>query len=252
MAYDAKHWFWSLLNLTLVVAVLLGAVALKALYRYQGSLYPSRTINVSATGEAVAVPDIAQFSFSVVTEGESPEDVARENTLIMNAAIDFVKKQGVEDEDIKTSGYNLAPRYEYDRNRRQSFITGYTLTQTVSVKIRDFAKIGEILGALPGFGINQVSSLSFDIDDPDKLLNEAREEAFNKAREKAETMAEQNGVKIKRVVTFFESQGGYPPIPVYREAAFGMGGDFATAPAPSVEPGSQELTVNVSVTYEIR
>jgi uncharacterized protein YggE len=246
-----KNWFWRLINALLVVAVLLGLSSMAALYKYQKSLYPARTVTVSAEGKTTVTPDIATLSFSVVSEGRDPGRLSGDNTKKMNAAIDFMKMQGVEAKDIKTAGYNLSPRYEYDEDRRTTFISGYTLSQTVMVKVRDFSKIGAMLGALPGLGINQIGSLSFDIEDQDVFLNAAREEAFAKARAKAKAMAKQNGARIKRVVTFSESQGGYYPRPVFE--AYGKGAaDLAAVPAPSIEPGSQEVTVNVTVVYEIR
>ena len=244
-----KDWFWLLLNIVLVVVVLAGLASLKALYRYSKSLPASRTITVSAEGKTVVLPDIASFYFSVVNEGSDPEKIAEKNNVVINEALGFVKEEGVEDKDIKTTGYDLSPRYEYDEKRKTSFISGYRLTQTVTVKIRDFTKISKILGVLPGFGINQIGSLSFSVDEPDVYLNEAREQAFKKARAKAEAMARQNGTKIKRVVTFSEFGGGYPPIPIFAKAEIGgFGGDVV---APRIEPGSQEVAVNVSVTYEI-
>ncbi len=249
---NLKNWFWGLLNGVLAVAILLGLFGLQALYKYQRSLYSARTISVSAVGEANVAPDVAALSFSVVSEGENPEEIAVENNEIINEAIDFVKSEGVEAKDIRTTGYNLSPRYEYDEKLRRSFIVGYTLTQTVQVKVRDFEKVGAILGKLPELGINQIGSLQFDIDDPEVYLNRARKEAFEKARVKAELMAGQNGVKLRRVVNFSEYQSGPPvPLPYYSEAAFGRGGDVALS-APKIEPGSQEVTVTVSVTYEIK
>jgi len=246
-----NNLFWKLVNAALAVAVLMGLSGMVALYRYQKSLYPARTVVVSAEGKTTVTPDIATLSFSVVSEGKDPGKLSVDNTEKMNAAIAFMKERGVEEKDIKTAGYNLSPRYEYDEDRRSSFISGYILTQTVVVKVRDFSKIGTMLGALPGLGVNQVGSLSFDIEDQDAYLNVAREEAFDKAHAKAKTMAKQNGTRIKRVVTFSESQGGYYPRAVFE--SYGKGGaDIAAAPAPSIEPGSQEVTVNVTVVYEIR
>lgn len=244
----AKEWFWLLLNLVLVVAVLAGLLAIKTLFRLDDSLMPARTITVSADGKTTVSPDIASVSFSVVSEGADPDKISAANSQKINSAIDFVKSQGVDEKDIKTAGYNLAPKYEYDKDKRTTFISGYTLTQTVFLKIRDFSKIGKILGALPGLGINQIGSLNFDIENPDKYLNDARQQAFDKAFAKAKAMAEQNHVGLSRVVTFSESHGGYPyPVPMYGAASVGIG---AITP-PMIEPGSQEVTVNVSVVYEI-
>jgi len=248
MNLSSKNLFWSLVNLTLILVIIFGVKGLV----YKSFYKTDRTITVSAEGKVAVSPDIASVSFSVVSQGKDPELVQGENTEKMNTTIDFIKSQGIETKDIKTVNYNLAPQYDYGTKNfpvLRPEIVGYTLTQTVLVKIRDLSKVAPILGGLPGQGINQIESVSFDIDDPDRYLNEARREAFLKARAKAEVMAEQNGVRIRRVVTFSENQGG--PIP-YFERSLGVGGAPDVLPAPQIEPGTQEVTVQVSVTYEIR
>ena len=246
-----KELLWPAVVLVLIVAAVLGIVAVKSLYRYQASLQVARTITVSGTAKTAAIPDIATFNFSVVSEGKEPAKISDENAKKINKAIDYVKSQSVDAKDIKTSGYNLQPKYEYDEKFRRSWISGYTLTQTVDLKIRNFDKISPILASLPSMGINQISSLSFSIDNQDQYLELARKEAFDKAYKKAKEMARQNHVRLGKVVTFYESGNNNYPTPYYAKAeAFGMGGDSIAA--PSIEAGSQELTVNVSVTYEIR
>lgn len=221
--------------------------------RYGKSLYPARVINVSAEGKVVVSPDIANLSFSVVSQGKDPEKLQNDNNVKINNALDFIKGEGVESKDIKTADYNLSPNYRYEPKTGISSIDGYTLSQTILVKIRNLEKAGKILAGLAPRGINQIGGLNFSIEDPDKFLNEARKEAFEKALAKAEAMAEQNNMKVKGVVTFNEYGGGYPG-PIYMRAeALGKGGDSAPMPLPpSIEPGSQEVTVQVNVTYEIR
>ena len=102
---NAKNWLWPLLNGLLAVAVLLGLVGLKTLWRYGASLPPARTISVSAEGKTTVIPDIATLSFSVVTEGKDPEKVVTENTQKMNVALDVIKKEGLDSKDIKTTNY---------------------------------------------------------------------------------------------------------------------------------------------------
>ncbi len=247
-----KKYFWSVLNLLLIVLVILGVFSIGALRRYIDSAPSNRTISVSAEGKTVVVPDIAKINFSVVTEGIDTVKISEENIKKMNEAIEFVKAEGIESKDIQTAGYNLSPKYEYDESKKKSFISGYTLTQTVYIKIRDFSKISSILGALPGFGINDISSLSFDVENQDDSLRVARDQAFEKAFAKAKEMAKKNGVRIKRVITFTEYLNNYP---LYTKSmSYGIGGGMAaeSAPAPSIEPGSQEVAVNVSITYEIK
>jgi len=246
-----KKYFWAILDILLIVLVILGVFSVSALRHYSDSTPSSRTISVSAEGKTVVTPDIAKINFSVVTEGSDTVKISEENIKKMNKAIDFVKSQGIEAKDIQTAGYNLSPRYEYNEDTRKTFISGYILTQTIYVKIRDFSKISGILGALPGLGVNDISSLSFSVENQDASLKIARDQAFEKAFAKAEEMAKMNGVRIKRVVTFSDYQNNYP---IYAKTmSYGVGGGAVaeSAPAPSIEPGSQEVTVNVSVTYEI-
>lgn len=248
---QSKNWFWIILNGLMVILIVLGLFAAKALWGYGRSVYPSRVVSVNAEGKVVVSPDVANLSFSVITEDKDPEKIQNENNAKINTALDFVKGEGVDAKDIKTSGYNLSPRYEYDEKTRRSFISGYTLVQNITVKIRDLSKTGKIIGGLPSRGINEITSLSFSIEDQDKFLNDARQEAFDKARAKAEAMAKQNRVRIKRVITFSEVTGGYPGPIIYAEAGYGKGGALGAPVPPRIEPGSQEVTVQVSVVYEI-
>ena len=245
---NARGLFWWILNLLLFVLIVVGFEWGKVLRR-QGDTLPGRTVSVSAEGRAVVVPDIARLMYSVVSEGEDPAVLQTQNTEKMNRAIEFLTQYGVRERDIQTTGYNLSPRYDYDRFTGVSSIYGYTLNQTVTVKVRDFEMVGPILGNLPSLGVNRIDSFSFTVDDPERHLDAARAQAFAEARKKAEAMAEANGARIGKVVTFSESGGGMPPpYPMFARG----GADLAVQEAPRIEPGSEELTISVTVTYELR
>lgn len=249
-----KYYFWLLLDAFLAVAVVgLLFFVFPMVDKYKDLLYPARNMTVSAEGKTLVSPDIATTSFSVVSRGQDPEELTRKNNELVSEAINFVKSQGVEAKDIRTTGYNLSPDYVYDEKTRRSYISGYTITQTVTVKIRDLSKVGKILGGLPELGINQISGVNFSVDEPEKYLAEAREKAFRAVREKAEAMAKVNGVKLGKVLNVSEYQGR-PVYPYYAksETAFGTGGGDIVMSAPTIEPGSEEVTVSVTVNYELR
>lgn len=247
-----KAWFWVILNVVLVLVGLFVIVSGKAIWWQSAAMAPARTISVAADAKVSIVPDIATLSFSVVSQGADPVKLQTDNNTKVNDAIDFVKAQGVDDKDVKTSDYNLSPNYVWNQKTSRSTIDGYTLNQTVTVKVRDLKKVSVILGGLPSKGINQIGGVNFSVDDQDKYLNLAREEAFAKARAKAKEMAKYSGAHIGRVVTFSENGGGYPyPMYYAKEMSVGMGGDAQVPPAPNIQPGSQEVTVNVNVVYEI-
>jgi uncharacterized protein len=261
------------LGASIVVAVLALAVSLFSyalsygdyVKSYGKSIQPSSFRSFSATGEGkvVAIPDVAQFTFSVITEGD--KDIAglqKKNVDLANKAIDFVKGNGVAAKDVKTEGYNLEPRYQYfNCNHPESSVTpcpppeivGYKITQTVLVKVRDFGKIGNILGGVVVNGANNVSGLSFTVDDPTDLQNQARAEAIAKAKVRAEAVAEAGGFKLGQLLGIDEGYNPYPPMYARAYDAVGMGGaETKSVPAPTIEPGSQEITVNVTLRYEIQ
>lgn len=245
-----KRWFWVALNIMLASVSVALLASVRPISRYGDSLVSSRVFYVSAEGKAIVSPDIANLSFSVVSEGKDPVVLQEDNNKKMRAAQDHVKAQGVDEKDIKTAQYDLQPRYEYDEKTRRSFISGYMLTQTVFVKVRDIGKVAAILAGLPGRGINQIGSISFDVDDPDKYLAEARNEAFQKARAKAEEMVRANGLRLGRIMNISES-GGPRPYPVFYGAGKG-GAELAAPTPPPIQPGTQEVTVQVSVAYELK
>ncbi len=218
--------------------------------------YPTHNISVSAVGKSVAKPDVAKFSFSVIAEGKDTKVISDEANTKITKAIDLLKSKGIDAKDIQTTEYNLSPVYSQPVGMVYSgtyvpTIAKYSLTQTVQVKIRNFDLISEIMGSLAPLGINRVSSLSFSIDDPETYRAVARAEAIEKAQKKAEAMAQALGVSLGNVVNVSE----YSQEPSNYGIMEGKGG-VMSAPlmpvAPTIEAGSQDVTVNVNITYELK
>lgn len=214
------------------------------------------TISVSDTGEVFAKPDLAVVSFSVVNEAVTVSEAMTENTEKMNAVIDFIKKQGIEDKDLKTTSFNIYPRYEWRRGTvclyppcpgQKRVLVGYEIRQSLKVKIRDMAKIGDIIQGAADSGANQLGDLSFIIDKQDELKKQAREQAIEKAKTKAEELASQLDVRLVRITNFSES--GIAPYPYLAER--GLGGTEAV-PSLQIETGENEISVTVTITYEIQ
>ena len=204
------------------------------------------TIAISAEGKVTARPDIASISVGVMTEKKTVADAQKENTAKMTAIIAKIKTFGVADEDIKTTNYSIYPQYDWIDNRQVE--RGFQVTENVDVKVRDLSKIGEVLAAVGELGANQVGGVNFTIDEPEELRQQARLKGLEAAKLKAQALADAAGVKLGRVVGFSESESYSPPV-YYRDVAQGLGGGAAAA--PSIESGSQDVIVNVSVMYEI-
>ncbi|MBI2448014.1 SIMPL domain-containing protein [Candidatus Microgenomates bacterium] len=255
-----KKYYSAIAIIVIGIITLSIAVASFAYYvSTQRNNLPS--FSVSGVGKSVFTPDIAQFNFSVISSGDQNKDVAKlqkDNAEKINRAIDYIKKNGVDSKDIKTSGYNLNPEYEYYDCSENGVcpppaITGYRIEQTVEVKIRDFSKVGEILNGVVKNGANSVSGLYFTIEDKEKVENEARGKAMESAREKALFMAKSGGFRLGKLVSVYEDNY---PVPMYAAEGLGRGGDGvetdATSPSSSIEPGSTEVAITVNLTYEIR
>jgi len=252
------------LGVAIIITLFLFAwSAMSYVKTYSNTIDPGsfRSFTASGEGKVVAVPDIARFTFSVITQGGT--DIAslqKNNVERTNKVTSFIKSQGVKDEDIKTESYNLIPRYTrcqpiyspegLTRECPPAEITGYEIRQTVSVKIRDFGKISTILGGVVDNGANNVSGLNFTIDDTAELQNEARAEAIAKAQARAKETARAAGFRLGKLLSIDDNY--YQPIPFYAREEAGFGGDATTTKiTPQIEPGSEEIVVNVTLRYAI-
>lgn len=247
--------------LLLVASVFVAFLAFDAMRTAFTPLPPmGNVISVEGTGTVTAIPDVARVTFSVREEAESAADAQDAAAEKVNTALDLLDEFNVEEKDVKTTSYNVSPRYSraqpcfngYCPEYEQTVI-GYTTSQTVSVTVRDTEQVGAVLSALGSAGVSNLSGPSFTIDDPDALYEEAREKAISEARTKAKTLAKDLGVRLVRVTGFWENDGYRYPY-AFEEKAYSLGGDGAmTAPAiPQLPVGENEVSVTVSVSYEIR
>ncbi len=238
---------------------LLAVAALAYTYQYSQFInkqYPTRTFSVEGVGDIDTTPDVAKFSVSVVTEGgRNVAEVQRLNAEKMNKINAYLKEQGIDKKDLKTAQYNVTPRYDYPNCVSgvpcpAPTISGYTLSQTLDVKVRDTEKLGDLLSGVVDKGANNVSDVRFVIDDDEEAKAEARAEAIEKANKKAKAIAKASGFRVGKLVSIYESN--YLP----QDGGYGMGGAaemnmVKSSVPPTIEPGTQSTKVQVSLTYEI-
>jgi len=251
-----------------VLAVYVAALAVNAVKsnKYIGrDAATQSTISVAGSGDVYVAPDLAVMDFSVVSEAKTVADAMADNTKKANAIIDVVKSLGVAEKDLQTTNFNVTPHYDNVNSQNdvikctpescpmpigtKRVLTGYDITQTLTVKMRDMAKIGQIIEEATASGANQVGDLQFTLDDPDAVKADARQKAIVDAKAKADKLANQLGVKLGRITGF--SEGGYYPSSQINYAAKDAGGGIA-AVAPNIQVGENKTTVNVSITYEIQ
>lgn len=214
---------------------------------------PKNTISVSADGKVAAAPDLATVDIGVYSTASTASDAQDQSTKKINSIIDFVKKQGIDSKDITTSQFNLFPQQDYRSG--QPVVIGYSANQSVTIKVHGVDKstdtLSKVLGGVTTAGANQVNGVSLSFEDPDNLRQQAREQAIGKAKEKAQALAQSAGLSLGRVVNVSESGSGFPtPIPY----AAGMGGIAADTKAvpPIIETGNQDITVTMTVVYEVK
>lgn len=217
---------------------------------------PDNTLSVSAEGKVKATPDLATVNLGVITQGTEASKVQDDNSKKINKIVEFVKKQGITKDDISTSQFNIYPQYNYSNGKNE--IIGYQLDQTITVKVRGVDKSTEILGKIlsgaVSEGANQIYGVALGFDDPDNLRQKARELAIEKAKEKAKELAKVAGIKLGKVISVSEAGSGGYPMPYYG-AGFGGGGvglSMEKSVSPNVEPGSQDVIENMSVTFEVK
>ena len=249
---EAKLWFWILLDAAIAAVVIFGViVGMPVLIQYGRSLSPARTVTVTAQGKTTATPDLAELTFSVVTQGANPQTLSDNNNTQMNSVMQFLDGQGVATSDIQTVSYDLQPNYQYPQNGTQGVIDGYTLTQSVQVKIHDLTKVASVIGGLAPLGVNQIGSVDFTFNDETTFLAAARADALTKAQDEAAQMAAAAGAPLGAVMSVSENNYVPGPQPVYAMSA-GIGAMSATASTPSIQPGSEDITNTVTVTYALQ
>jgi len=240
---------------------------------YIGETNGPATINVSGTGNVVATPDIATFSFTVTNEAASVADAQTKTVTTMNSITDFLKKNNIASADIQTTDYSIYPQYEYQNYACPAYsssnvggdvssgmmipvpvcppskdvLTGYNVSESITVKIRDLSTAGTILSGIGEFGVTNVSGLSFTEGNYDDLVKQAEASAITDAKTSGETLAKNLGVKIVRLVSYSNQSQG----PIMYATAMASNGS-AKSPVPEISAGQNKITANVTLIYEIR
>ncbi len=206
-------------------------------------------LDVSATGEVSRVPDVAIISAGVQTRSATATGAISENASRMEKVRAALKAAGIADSDIQTSNISLNPEYRYQDNQPPQ-LTGYTASNQVNVRFRDIRNSGRILDALVAQGANQINGPSLTIDKPELALDEARANAIAVGRARAELYARALGMRVVRLLSVTEGGGFNNPPPIVMMRAERGG---ATGAADSkIDPGEQQLQVNVSLSFELR
>lgn len=216
------------------------------------SVTTSKSDAFSVTGEGTAStkPDSAVVTVGVQSNGQTAKTAQESMNEKINKVSEAVKKLGIEEKDIKTSNYNVFPTYDYRESTQR--ITGYQGSTTLIITIKDTEKVNTIVDTATKEGANTIGDVRFEVADKAKAENEAREKAVQNAKQKAEQAAKAAGFTLGKIINYQENYGGGYPIPM--RGSFGAANleKDAVAPVTQIEPGSSEIKINVTLSYEVR
>lgn len=263
---DHKDWrgkFASFLGMATIFLMVITAVTTVEFFnrlkenKYIGKDIPAlNQITVSGQSERYVKPDLALIRLGVTVEAKTVGEAMEQNTEKINQIIDSLQNDfELAEEDLKTTQFSLSPRYEWrekeDYLPGERVLVGYEVNQSLELKVRDFEIIGALIQQAADLGANQIDDLIFLIEDEDSIRNEIRAEAIAQAKEKAEKLASELGVRLTRMLNFREEE----PVTYRARGAGGIMYDdesMEIAPAtPSIQSGQNKVEVNVSITYEI-
>ncbi|HEY6633410.1 MAG TPA: SIMPL domain-containing protein [Rhizobiaceae bacterium] len=206
-------------------------------------------IVVTGEGEAAVAPDMALLSLTVMREAKTAREALDANNSAMAGVIEALKLLGIADRDLQTAGLQIMPRYNYTNEpdgTQEAELVAYQVSNTLSVRVRDLAKTGEVIDKAVSLGVNQGGNIVFTNDDPSATITEARKRAVAEATAKARTLAEAAGVQIGRIIEISDQAFGAQPMPIEAKAF-----DRVAASVP-IEAGENAYRVQVNMTFELK
>ena len=212
------------------------------------SPYRATTLNLSAYGETRVAPDMATITLGVTSDGPPAAAALAANSAKMNQVVAALRRAGIADRDIQTSGLSLSPQYTYVENRPPR-LNGYQAANQVTITVRDLTRLGPTLDATVGAGANTVAGISFGLQDPAAAENAARQAAVRSLQAKANLYATATGYRINRLVNLSEGGGYVPeaPQPMITRRAMAAAGDQQTP----VSPGELNIRIDITGLYEL-
>jgi uncharacterized protein len=251
-----KKWF-------LVMALgLIMVLALPALSACGPSTLQAGTVQVSSQqqgiwvtgiGEVSITPDIAMLNVGIVSQEKNVADAQSKATDAISNVMKSLLDSGIAQKDIQTGSFSINQVTRWDDQKQMESVTGYRVTNMLTVKIRSIDKVGTIIDATvkAGGDMIRINNISFSVEEPSKYYREVREKAMTAAKNKAEDLAKLGGLTLGKP-TYIAEDAQYTP--VYR--TYANFADSAAVPAPmgstSISPGETKITLNIQIVYSIQ
>jgi len=209
----------------------------------------STLLSVTSEGESRQVPDVVRISAGVSNRAQDATTALAENSSKMNRVAAAIRAAGVAGRDVQTARISIQPHYRYPRDGEAVF-TGYQASNSVTVKLRDIARLGDLLDALVTGGATQIDGAYFEVDQPQLGYDRARLSALERARERARQYADALGLRVLRVVSVDEG-GGFRQVQHNLRMAMAEASPMLPDAAPPVSPGETTLRARLNVVFEL-
>lgn len=228
-------------------------------FKQASLLSSSNSIPVSGMGEVVSKPDVATFSFTISEKAAKGVNAQEALNKKAEPTVKALKDAGISEDDIQTTNYSLNPVYEYPQNKMcvgsycppgNPVITGFEASETFTIKVRNLEKAADMLQIAGSNGVQNIRGLQMTVDDPSKLKSEARGKAIADARKQAEEIAKAAHLRLGKIISINEDGGAYP-VPFYGDMAV-KSEAVGNAPRATIEAGTQKITSNVTVIFELK
>jgi uncharacterized protein YggE len=215
------------------------------------SISTTKTSNfsVQGTGEVTAVPDTALINLGVSKTSSTVDEAQNQVNAIINKLTTDIKNLGIDTKDIKTVNYSVNPNYDYTAGSQK--INGYEVRADIQVKIKPLDKANAAIDAATKDGATNVGNVQFTINDDKRkeLETQARKEAIDEAKQKAQSISQASGIHLGRIIDVQEGGAGViQPQPMFNALSKDAAG--SAAPATELNPGENKITSNVTLSYE--
>lgn len=244
-------------KLVFIIIVLFGlGLIINTAVKSYGEYVNPQTITITGHGEINSIPNISTINFTIRSESkDNNTKLLQEN--VSNSANNIIPKLtnlGIDSKDIQTSNYNVQPKYSY--NDGTSKVIGYEASESIKVKVKDTENVSKVLNILAEEKITEVSGPNYELDNDkaEEIKDQAREIAIKDAKNKANELAKELGVKIKRIVSYYDNSSNNPVYPVMYKS-YGAGDMMATSPnleSANLPTGENKTEMNVSITFQMQ
>ena len=205
----------------------------------------ARTIAVTGSGTIDLEPDIARVNIGVRTQSPNVADALEENTDNAEAIIQSLQDLGVDESDIQTRNFNIYPQQDTRPGPEEEPTQTFVVENTVAVVVRDLDSLGEILSTVVSAGANTINGVSFDVEDREAAVEEARSLAIEDAQAQAEAIADAAGVDLGPIQSINLSRGGGP------EPRVEFAEDAARGGSVPISGGTLTIQVTANIEYRI-